>query len=197
MSETAEQGAPSRRGRLALVAVPLIVFAAIAGLFMFALRSGDPSVLPSALVGQKAPEFALEPLAGLIEDGAPVPGLTSADLATGEVTVVNIWASWCVPCRQEHPVLTRMAAEGHRLVGINYKDETENARRFLGTLGNPFSAVGVDPNGRSAIDWGVYGVPETFIVDGAGIIRRKHVGPLSFEAYESSFGPALEALKPK
>jgi cytochrome c biogenesis protein CcmG/thiol:disulfide interchange protein DsbE len=107
-----------------------------------------------------------------------VPGLSDADLK-GRVTVVNVWASWCVPCRQEHPVLAELAKNpSMRVVGINYKDNPENARRFLGSLGNPFAAIGIDPNGRAAIDWGVYGVPETFVVGPDGTIRHKHIGAL-------------------
>jgi cytochrome c biogenesis protein CcmG/thiol:disulfide interchange protein DsbE len=123
------------------------------------LHAGDPSRLPSALIGRPAPGFALASLEGLQADGRPVSGLSQADLK-GRVTIVNVWASWCAPCRQEHPLLMDLARTGAaRVVGINYKDNPENARRFLGALGNPFAAVGVDPNGRAAIDWGVYGCP--------------------------------------
>ncbi|MCP8940520.1 DsbE family thiol:disulfide interchange protein [Alsobacter sp. SYSU M60028] len=181
--------APSRR-RLA-VALPLLVFAALALLFLFRLFGGDPSRLPSALIGRPVPEFTLPPVAGLARDGKPTPGLSSADLKGG-VTVVNVWASWCVPCRDEHPLLVELAAKpGVRLVGINYKDQAENARRFLGALGNPFSAVGADTAGRAAIDWGVYGVPETFIVAKDGTIAYKHVGPLSPEALKGRFAEEM------
>jgi cytochrome c biogenesis protein CcmG/thiol:disulfide interchange protein DsbE len=144
------------------------------------------------LIGKPVPEFTLAPLEGLLRDGKPVAGLASADLKGDKVTVVNVWASWCTPCRAEHPLLIALAKDPRvRLVGINYKDSTENTRRFLGALGNPFAAVGVDQSGRSAIDWGVYGVPETFVVSRDGIIRHKHVGPLSEEALVGSIATAI------
>jgi cytochrome c biogenesis protein CcmG/thiol:disulfide interchange protein DsbE len=124
-----------------------------------------------------------------------MPGFSRADLLSGEVTVVNVFASWCVPCRQEHPVLMQMRQAGIRLFGLNYKDDPENARRFLGGLGNPFSRVGVDPNGRGAIEWGVYGVPETFVVTGDGRIAYKFVGPLTPETFEAVLKPQIEKAK--
>lgn len=182
----------SRRPRLIFL-LPALVFAGIAVLFVVRLFSGDPSRVPSALIGRPVPAFALAPLDGLKAAGQPVPGLSLADLK-GRVTIVNVFASWCAPCRQEHPLLMELAKDpGVRVVGINYKDNPENARRFLGTLGNPFAAVGVDPNGRTAIDWGVYGVPETFIVGPDGTIRHKQIGPLSPEtlpAFEAAFRKA-------
>lgn len=163
-----------------LYLLPALVFTALAILFLARLYSGDPSKVPSALIGRPVPAFALEPLPGLTRDGQPVLGLSSEDLKSGKVTVVNVWASWCAPCREEHPVLMELAKDPSiRLVGINYKDSPENARRFLGALGNPFAAVGIDPNGRTAIDWGVYGVPETFVVGPDGAIRYKHIGPIA------------------
>jgi cytochrome c biogenesis protein CcmG/thiol:disulfide interchange protein DsbE len=175
----AEAAAP-RRIRL-LYLLPAIVFAGLALLFLIRLFAGDPSRVPSALIGRPVPDFVLAPLEGLRTDGQPVPGLASADLK-GRTTVVNVWASWCAPCRQEHPLLVELARDPSiRVVGINYKDNPENARRFLGALGNPFAAVGVDPNGRTSIDWGVYGVPETFIIGPDGRIRYKHIGPLTPE----------------
>lgn len=169
-----------RRASPWLFRAPLMIFAAIALLFMVRLFSGDPSNLPSALVGRAAPAVDLAPLAGLSAQGAAVPGILAKDFAGGRVTLVNVFASWCGPCREEHPLLMEMAAKGEaRIVGLNHKDNPENARRFLGALGNPYSAVGVDPNGKASIEWGVYGVPETFVVDGRGIVRHKHVGPLT------------------
>jgi len=171
---------PTKRPGVRLIhLVPVVAFAALAVLFLIRLFSGDPSRVPSALIGRPVPAFALAPLPGLTTGGQPVPGLSDADLRTGAITVVNVWASWCAPCRQEHPALMELAKDSSvRVVGINYKDNPENARRFLGQLGNPFSAVGVDPSGRAAIDWGVYGVPETFVVGPDGRIRHKHIGPL-------------------
>ena len=178
-ADAAPLGPPRRPGLRLLHLAPFVVFATLAVLFLVRLYSGDPSKVPSALIGRPVPAFALDPLAGLSVDGQPVPGLSDAALKGGPVTVVNIWASWCAPCRQEHPVLMDLAKDPSiRVVGINYKDNSENARRFLGQLGNPFSAVGVDPGGRTAIDWGVYGVPETFVVGPDGAIRHKHIGPL-------------------
>jgi cytochrome c biogenesis protein CcmG, thiol:disulfide interchange protein DsbE len=155
--------------------VPLCVFAVLAAVFFIGLESNDPSIVPSALIGQKVPTFELPPL-----EGMALPGLASRDLAQGKVTLVNVFASWCGPCRVEHPVLMQLAKRGDIAVaGINYKDQPENARRFLTGLGVPYQSIGADPTGRASIDWGVYGVPETFVVDGKGIIRFKWVGPLS------------------
>lgn len=168
--------APVARRSL-LVAIPVIVFAILAGLFFLRLRSGaDPAALPSVMIGKPVPAFTLAPVAGLQADGAPVPGLSSADLK-GQVTVLNFWASWCAPCQVEHPMLMRLSKEqGIRVVGIAYKDAPEASRRFLTRNGVPFAAVGSDDTGRTAIDFGVYGVPETFIVGPDGIIRDKLVG---------------------
>ena len=150
---------------------------ALAALFLLRI-GGDPSRLPSALIGKPVPTLTLPPLDGLFENGMPVPGISPA-LFKGRVTVVNVWASWCVPCRDEHPLLARLAEDTRiGLAGINYKDAPENARRFLGRFGNPFDAVGVDAAGRAAIEWGVYGVPETFVVGPDGTIRHKHIGAI-------------------
>jgi len=175
----AEATAP--RSRLIFI-LPVIVFVALAGLFFVQLTSGrNPAELPSALINKPVPVFSLAPLEGLMADGKPVPGFSNADLK-GRVTIVNVFASWCAPCRLEHPLLVELAKDPSiRLVGINQKDNPDNARRFLGALGNPYAAVGVDPNGRASIDWGVYGVPETFIVGPDGMIRHKHIGPLTSE----------------
>ena len=169
--------------------LPLGLFLSLALIFLLRLESGgDPSVIPSALVGQPAPPFDLPPL-----EGAGVPGFARADL-DGHVTVVNIFASWCGPCRVEHPQLVALAADVRiRVVGIDYKDQPANALRFLSELGNPYAAIGVDTRGRAAIDWGVYGVPETFVVDRAGVIRFKFIGPLSAEAVERALMPVIEA----
>jgi cytochrome c biogenesis protein CcmG, thiol:disulfide interchange protein DsbE len=159
--------------------VPLAVFLALAALF-FARIGRDPAVLPSPLIGEEAPAFVLPALAGLARDSQPVAGFSDADLKEGGGTLVNVFASWCVPCREEHPVLMQLAKEkGVTLLGLNHKDEAENARRFLGTMGNPYAKVGVDASGRTSLDFGVYGVPETFAIDGGGHIVGKHVGALT------------------
>ena len=181
-----------RRMRL-LVLVPLALFAGLAALFMVRLLGpGDHSVLPSVLIGHPAPPTSLPPVAGLVRDGQPVPGLTTADFA-GNVTVLNVWASWCIPCRDEAPLLMKLAEDKRiRLVGINYKDQPDNARRFLGRFGNPYAASGADANGRAGIEWGVYGVPENFIIGRDGRIAYKLVGPLSAENLQGVFMPEVE-----
>ena len=183
----ADERAPSKTGRRRgwVLALPFLVFAGLAGIFAVLLLDGrDAGELPSALVGKPAPQFDLPPLEGLRDaTGAPVPGAASTGLGeSGKPVLVNIFASWCVPCRAEHPILMALSERGDlSMVGINYKDETENARRFLGALGNPYDRVGVDPNGRAAIDWGFYGIPETFLIDRQGRVRHKVVGPLTRE----------------
>ena len=178
MSETPNPAAASSRRPL-LMALPLLFFLGLAMLFWFRLGDGDPSRIPSALIGHPAPQTVLPPLAGLLADGVQVPGLDPAILK-GRISLVNVWASWCVPCHDEAPLLTRLAKDKRlQLVGINYKDTPDNARRFLGRYGNPFDVVGVDGNGRAAIEWGVYGVPETFIVGREGTILYKLVGPIT------------------
>lgn len=170
------EATPQPRSANWYLRAPLIIFLALAALFLVRLFAGDPQKLPSAMIGRSVPEFSLPPLEGLRD----IPGFDGKSLAQGRPTLVNVFASWCVPCHQEHPILMGLAQSGAiDIVGINYKDETDNARRFLGAKGNPYRAVGVDRNGRTAIEWGVYGVPETFVVDGAGKIIFKHVGPIS------------------
>ena len=180
------------RTRRLFVAIPLVAFLALAGLFLFRLGTGDPSRIPSALIGRVAPQTNLPPIDGLLRDGAPVPGLSSKDFA-GAVTLVNVWASWCVPCHDEVPFLDQLVKDKRiRLAGINYKDQAENARRFIGRYGNPFAAIGTDANGRTAIEWGVYGVPETFVVGRDGRIAYKLVGPITAENFETQVKPAIE-----
>jgi len=194
-SRKAAAGTAKRRVSLGMV-LPLLVFAALAGLFLFGLRTGDPSKLPSALIGKPAPDFSLPPLEGLQRDGKPVPGFSSQDLKKGEVAILNVWASWCVPCRAEHPFLEQIARESKApLYGLNYKDPTAAARRFLGHYGNPFTAVGVDDSGRTAIEWGVYGVPETFIVSGEGTILYKQVGPIDADIIARKLMPVIEKAR--
>ncbi|HEY7972674.1 MAG: DsbE family thiol:disulfide interchange protein [Xanthobacteraceae bacterium] len=178
--------------RRLVVLVPLVAFLGLAALLFMRLGAGDPSQLPSALIGQPAPSVDLPPVQGLTRDGAPVPGLASADFA-GKVTLVNVWASWCVPCHDEAPLLLQLASDPRiRVAGINYKDQPENARRFLGRYGNPFAASGADPTGRAAIEWGVYGVPETFVVGRDGKIAYKLVGPITPENLQDALRPAIE-----
>jgi cytochrome c biogenesis protein CcmG/thiol:disulfide interchange protein DsbE len=192
MSAAAEP-APTRRRWL--VWLPLLLFAALAALFLLRLWSGDPSRLPSALIGRPAPQTVLPPVAGLVRGAAPVPGLDPTAFAGG-VTLVNVWSSWCLPCQDEAPLLLQLAADQRlRLVGINYKDAPENARRFLARHGNPFVAVGADPNGRASIEWGVYGVPETFIIDPQGRIAFKLVGPITPANLEGVLKPAIEKAR--
>ncbi|MEE4012933.1 DsbE family thiol:disulfide interchange protein [Roseibium sp. FZY0029] len=185
----------AKRGFPVLVLLPLVVFAGLAALFLFQLTlGGDPQKIPSALINKPAPEFDLPPVEGLTEGDTAVPGFSRQDLS-GKISVVNVFASWCVPCRQEHPLLEDLAkVEGIQLLGINYKDKPENARRFLGSLGNPYQRVGADTAGRTAIEWGVYGVPETFVIDGDGMIRYKFIGPLSGETYQNVFLPELKKI---
>jgi cytochrome c biogenesis protein CcmG/thiol:disulfide interchange protein DsbE len=179
------------RGRM-LVLIPLLAFLALAALFVLRLGVGDPTRIPSALIGRPAPPTELPSLAGLERDGKAVPGLDSGDFQ-GQVTVLNVWASWCVPCREEAALLMTLAADSRlRVVGMNYKDQPDNARRFLGRYGNPFAANGVDDNGRAAIEWGVYGVPETFLIDRDGRITYKLIGPLTPDNLETAMKPAIE-----
>jgi cytochrome c biogenesis protein CcmG/thiol:disulfide interchange protein DsbE len=194
-SVTSENSGKTRRNILVLL--PLAVFLALAILFLVRLGNGDPSRLPSVLIGHPAPKTDLPPLAGLTRGGNAVPGLSNAAFP-GEVTLVNVWASWCIPCADEVPYLEQLAKDKRiKLVGINYKDPTDNARRFLNRYGNPFVAVGVDANGRTSIDWGVYGVPETYLIGRDGVIAYKLVGPLTAENLAGTMEPEIaKALKP-
>jgi len=190
MTQVEKDAAPPRRKLL--VFLPLAVFLALAALFFLRLGGGDPSRVPSALIGRPAPATVLPPIAGLERDGKPLPGITP-EIFAGQVTLVNVWASWCVPCHDEAPLLHEIAQDRRiQVVGIDYKDQPENARRFLGRYGNPFVAAGADANGRASIEWGVYGVPETFIVGRDGRIAFKLIGPISPENLERELKPALE-----
>ncbi|MFZ3033906.1 MAG: DsbE family thiol:disulfide interchange protein [Parvibaculum sp.] len=167
--------------------VPAAVFLVMAGLFLVAVFRGDPSRVPSALIGRNVPEFSLSPIPGVDR-----PGLATSDFGGGQPVIVNVWASWCVPCRDEYPVLSALKRMTKApIYGLNYKDSAESARGFLEELGNPFTRIGADTKGRVSIDWGVYGVPETYIVDGKGHITYKHVGPLTPEIVDSEILPLL------
>ena len=194
-SNDTPRSSPSQTTKL-LMALPLVVFAALAAIFWFRLGSGDPSHIPSALIGRPAPQTPLPPLEGLASNGAPVPGLDPSAFK-GKVSVVNVWASWCVPCHDEAPLLTELGRDTRlQVVGINYKDSADNARRFLGRYGNPFGIVGVDANGRASIEWGVYGVPETFIVGREGTIVYKLVGPVTSDNINTTLRAEIDkALK--
>lgn len=190
MSNIVDQPQGSRRRFWVLL--PLLLFMALAALFFYRLGSGDPSRIPSALIGRAVPPTELPAVQGLVADGKPLPGISPADFK-GQVTLLNVWASWCVPCHDEVPMLEALAKDNRiRLVGINYKDQADNARRFIGRYGNPFQAVGADPNGRAAIEWGVYGVPESFVIGRDGRIAYKLVGPITEANLKTMLMPAIE-----
>ncbi len=198
MSQTTQSSSDSGTRTILRRGLPFLIFMSIAVLFFIGLFRGDPSRLPSALLGKAVPEFDLPPLEGLKRDGAPVAGVSTGDLAKGRVSIVNFWASWCVPCRIEHPFLVQLAAESKApIYGMNYKDSTTGARRFLGRFGSPFAAVGVDAKGSTAIDWGVYGIPETFIIDGDGTILHKQVGPINADIIAKKLLPVIEKARAK
>lgn len=187
MSADAEQARRSRRGRL-LALLPLAVFGLLAAAFYWGLWNNDER-LPSTLIGKQVPEFALPPIEGRHD------GLSSADLQ-GQVSLVNVWASWCVPCRTENPLLVELAEAGTvPIYGINYKDDPEEALAFLEELGDPFTRIGADRSGRAAIDWGVYGLPETFVIDAEGRIAYKHVGPFDRRVLEDDILPVVRRLQ--
>ncbi|WP_431323776.1 DsbE family thiol:disulfide interchange protein [Rhizobium sp. YTU87027] len=173
--------------------LPLIVFLGIAGavantLYRESVKGYSPTTIPSALIGQQHPAVNLPPLAGL-----QTPALDDS-VFENQVVVLNIFASWCVPCRQEHPALMQLAKDPRvKLVAVNYKDAPEKALAFLEENGNPFAAIGVDNAGRNAMDWGVYGVPETFVIDRTGRITHRHVGPLDENSLSREINPAIDA----
>ncbi|MEQ1404645.1 DsbE family thiol:disulfide interchange protein [Neorhizobium sp. Rsf11] len=194
MSVETENQPVQRKGfaRYALALIPLIVFLGFAGvagkmLYDQDVNGRDISAIPSALIGKKNPSLSLPPL-----EGSNTAALTDAAI-TGKLTLVNVFASWCVPCRQEHPILKALADDSRlNIVGINYKDRNDNALRFLGELGNPYKAIGVDPNGKAAIDWGVYGIPESYLVGPDGTILYKRVGPFDERSLTQELMPAIE-----
>ena len=172
-----------------LILIPPLVFLVFAAVAYVGLRRENPGELPSALVGQPAPGLARMTPFGT----GPVP--TDADLKAPGVKLVNFWASWCGPCRAEHPYLSGLAAEGVPVIGVNYKDDPEKAQRFLGEMGDPFAKIGADATGRTALDWGIYGVPETFVVGGDGTVLMRFPGPLDPMVIEKRIRPALAAAK--
>ncbi|MEZ5800136.1 MAG: DsbE family thiol:disulfide interchange protein [Nitratireductor sp.] len=195
MSEPGNRDGANPRRRIWLAALPLLIFLGLAGVFLKQLESGGSGHdIPSALIGKPVPEFSLASLDGLLdESGKAVPGIDTASF--WERSPWSMCGQAGAPCRLEHPLIMALRENKDvRIVGINYKDQTANALRFLGQLGNPFDAVGVDPRGSAAIDWGVYGVPETFIVDRNGLIAYKHVGPLTPENLGSKFLPELKKV---
>jgi cytochrome c biogenesis protein CcmG/thiol:disulfide interchange protein DsbE len=188
-TDPATPAVPKSGLRVLLFILPLVLLVGLVAIFAVSLDR-DPGLVRSVLIDKPAPATVLPPL-----EGSGVPGLDPAAL-TGQVTVVNVFASWCIPCRAEHPMLEALKTEtGAKLVGINQKDAPENAMAFLTELGNPYDAIGVDGNGRASIDWGVYGVPETFVVNAEGIITYKHIGPISAQSLEAEVLPAIEKAR--
>ena len=195
MSEPAAETATRKKTNWA-VFIPVAAFLALAAMFavMLLQQGRDTSTVPSVFIGKAAPETPLPAIPGLMdENGAPVPGFDPAAFPKKPL-LVNVWASWCAPCRQEHPLLMALAKrEGVTIAGLNYKDKTANALGFLDDLGNPYAIAGSDLSGRAGIEWGVYGVPETFIVGADGAILYKHVGPLTPDAIENQILPRLKS----
>ncbi len=172
-----------------LLALPPVLFVGLAAMFYAGMMRPNPDEIPSTLVNRSAPVLPETGLAG-------VPLLTAADLTSGQVTVVNFWASWCPPCRAEHPILKEMAAAGVRVAGVNIMDDDAKAAAYLAEDGNPFFALATDPKGRNRVEWGVTAPPETFILRGDGTVAYRFIGPLIGSDYEKRFKPALaEAMK--
>ena len=187
-SSEAQSRLTSEKRRGLMVALPLAVFVALALVLGWGLtRNADD--IPSALIGKPLPEFNLSPVKGR------TLGLSSADLR-GQVSLLNVFASWCVPCREEHPLFMQIAQEGKvPLYGLNYKDQARDVEKWLNTLGDPYTRTGADLDGRVAIDWGVYGVPETFVIGADGRIAYKHIGPVTREALGKTILPLVERLQ--
>lgn len=174
----------------ALYVLPVVALLALALVFFKSLNGPPPDQLPSALIDKPAPEVSLPAL------DARTRAFSSADLKAGHVSVVNVWASWCVPCRAEAPQLQELAREqGITLYGLVYKDTPQKARAFLDDVGNPFSRIDLDADGHAGIEWGIYGVPETFVIDGKGIIRLRFPGPLVGNALSATVLPAIEQAR--
>jgi len=168
--------------------LPPLIFAALALTFYMGMNRDDPTALPSALIGQTVPPVTMIPL-------GDAPTFTDADLKAPGVKLVNFWASWCAPCRAEHPNLSLLKAEGITIYGVNYKDESANAQAFLEELGDPYAAIGADASGRLGLDWGIYGVPETFVIDSDGKVILRFPGPLTASVIRDTIRPALAAAK--
>ncbi|MBN2740611.1 MAG: DsbE family thiol:disulfide interchange protein [Rhodobacteraceae bacterium] len=168
-----------------LMFIPPLIFAGLAGMFIWGMQREDPSQLPTVFAGKPAPPVQLEPL------GSFEP-FTDVELRDGKVKLVNFWASWCAPCRIEHPNLEALANEGIPVYGVNYKDTPSKALAFLSQMGNPYSELGADPKGQMALNWGVYGVPETFVVDGEGKVLFRFAGPVTERVIASDLRPLLE-----
>ena len=167
-----------------LMLAPPLIFAGLAALFFVGMQRNDPDQLPSAIEGRAAPAVQVSAL-------GTGPELTDAMLRAPGVKLVNFWASWCAPCRAEHPVLKDLSAEGVTILGVNFKDKPEPALGFLDELGNPYAAIGADDSGRMGLDWGLYGVPETFVIDGGGTVILRHAGPITASILEQRIRPAL------
>jgi len=175
---------------------PVLIFAAVVAMFSMALMIGDPRKLPSTLIGKPVPQSSFPAVEGLLKLEKPVPGFSHKDLAKGKITVVNFWASWCVACVAEHPFLEELAKTAKvPIYGVDYKDQPTAARRYLGRMGNPYAFVGADRNGRNAIDWGVYGMPESYIVNGKGKIIYKHIGPIGETDIKKIFLPIINKAR--
>ncbi|PLW76338.1 DsbE family thiol:disulfide interchange protein [Cohaesibacter celericrescens] len=198
-SQNTDQSDTKKGGFNVFILLPLVIFMGLASLFLWQMANGaDPNQIPSVLINKPAPQFdlpALDASFGIKRpDGGSMPGFKTADFI-GKVSVVNVWASWCPTCRDEHPMLLNMTQDDRfELIGLAYKDEPANSARFLSNHGNPFDSVGMDISGRVGIDWGVYGAPETFIVDKTGTIRYKHIGALTPRSLAASFMPKLEEI---
>ena len=168
-----------------LMALPPVIFAGLAAMFIWGMNREDPNALPSTFVGKPAPAVTMARLGDL-------PTFADVDLRDGKVKLVNFWASWCAPCRVEHPNLKKVSSEGVTILGVNFKDKPEAALGFLAELGNPYAAIGADEIGRMGIDWGLYGVPETFVIDGDGNVVLRFPGPITERVMENEIRPAME-----
>jgi len=196
MTEEQTEAEEEPRRSIWFALLPVTLFGALVLVFFIGLTQGDTfKKLPSVLIGKPAPTLDMEPVENLVINGKQVPSFKGEELRDGKVTVVNFWASWCVPCRQEHPqMITLGKMPGIKLFGVNYKNDPADAAQFLRQLGSPYAAIGSDFRGRAGIEWGVVGLPETYIVDGKGVIRYKFIGPISKRALEEGFMPKLREI---